>query len=110
MLSDGTYRRSSTPRTSLQNQELILSLGQQGLVSRRYVLETLNLPGWKEEIERGGESQLDMALQVLIEAGLPKESALQLKQFLIQPQGGPGDIKKPGGGATPPRAEQGRVQ
>jgi len=101
---------SSTPRTSLQNQELILSLGQQGLVSRRYVLETLNLPGWKEEIERGGESQLDMALQVLIEAGLPQESALQLKQFLIQPQGGPGDIKKPGGGATPPRAEQGRVQ
>ena len=101
---------SSTPRTSLQNQELILSLGQQGLVSRRYVLETLNLPGWKEEIERGGENQLDMALQVLIDAGLPQESALQLKQFLIQPQGGPGDIKKPGGGATPPRAEQGRVQ
>lgn len=101
---------SSTPRTSLQNQELILSLGQQGLVSRRYVLETLNLPDWKAEIERGGESQLDMALQVLIEAGLPQESALQLKQFLIQPQGGPGDIKKPGGGATPPRAEQGRVQ
>lgn len=100
---------SSTPRTSLQNQELILSLGQQGLASRRYVLETLNLPGWKEEVERNGESQLDMALQVLIEAGLPQESALQLKQFLIQPQGGPGDIKKPGNGGTP-RAEQGRVQ
>ncbi|HQL01060.1 MAG TPA: hypothetical protein PK090_09810, partial [Smithellaceae bacterium] len=88
---------SSTPRTSLQNQELVLNLSQRGLLSRRYVLEALNLPNWKEEIERGGENQLDMALQVLIEAGLPQEAAIQLKQVLMQPQGGPGDVKKPAG-------------
>lgn len=88
---------SSTPRTSLQNQELVLGLSQRGLLSRRYVLEALNLPNWKEEIERGGEGQLDMALQTLIEAGLPQEQAIALKQILIQPQGGPGDIKKPAG-------------
>lgn len=86
---------SSTPRTSLQNQELVLGLSKMGLLSRRYVLEALNLPSWKEEIERGGEGQLDMALQVLIEAGLPQEAAIQLKQVLIQPQGGPGDVKTP---------------
>jgi len=88
---------SSTPRTSLQNQELVLGLSDKGLLSRRYVLEALNLPNWKEEIERGGENQLDMALQVLIEAGLPQEAAIQLKQVLMQPQGGPGDVKKPAG-------------
>jgi hypothetical protein len=38
-----------------------------------------------------------MALQVLIEAGLPQEAAIQLKQVLMQPQGGPGDVKKPAG-------------
>jgi len=95
---------SSTPRTSLQNQELVLGLSDKGLLSRRYVLEALNLPNWKEEVERGGENQLDMALQVLIEAGLPKEAAIQLKQVLMQPQGGPGDVKKPGQPA--PKAPQ----
>lgn len=95
---------SSTPRTSLQNQELVLGLSDKGLLSRRYVLEALNLPNWKEEIERGGENQLDMALQVLIEAGLPQEAAIQLKQVLMQPQGGPGDVKKPGQPA--PKAPQ----
>lgn len=95
---------SSTPRTSLQNQELVLGLSDKGLLSRRYVLEALNLPNWKEEIERGGENQLDIALQVLIEAGLPQEAAIQLKQVLMQPQGGPGDVKKPGQPA--PKAPQ----
>jgi hypothetical protein len=97
---------SSTPRTSLQNQELVLGLSDKGLLSRRYVLEALNLPNWKEEIERGGENQLDMALQVLIEAGLPQEAAIQLKQVLMQPQGGPGDVKKPGQPTAAPKAPQ----
>lgn len=101
---------SSTPRTSLQNQELIMGLSQRGIVSRRYVLEALNLPNWQEEVERGGEGQLDQALQILIEAGLPKEKAIMLKQMLLEPQGGPGDIKKP---VQPqpgtPKAQQGQV-
>lgn len=102
---------SSTPRTSLQNQELIMNLAQRGMVSRRYVLESLNLPNWQEEIERGGEGQLDQALQILIEAGLPKETALQLKQMLLKPQGGPGDVKTPGQPKPgTPMAQQGRVQ
>jgi hypothetical protein len=104
---------STTPRTSLQNQELVMSLSDRKLLSRRYVLETLNLPNWKEEIERGGEDQLDMALQVLIEAGLDKNAALELKQYLIQPQGGPGDSQRtPSSQPKPgmPKAQQGVQQ
>ena len=97
---------SSTPRTSLQNQELILGLSDKGLLSRRYVLEALNLPNWKEELERIADGQLDQALQILIQAGLPKEAAIQLKQVLIQPQGGPGDVKKPGQPTAAPKAPQ----
>ncbi len=85
---------STMPRTSLQQQDLVMQLAGRGLLSRRYVLEMLNMPDWKQEVERSGESQLDMALQVLIDAGCPREEAIALKQYLIQPQGGPGDIKQ----------------
>ena len=85
---------STTPKTSLQNQELILTLSQQGLISKRYVLEALNLPNWKEEVERNAEGMLEQAMQILIQAGLPEEKATQLYQVLVQNQGGPGDIRQ----------------
>lgn len=101
---------STTPRTSLQQQEdakwlyLNKAIGQQGL------LEALKWPGWKIEIERTAETQLDQALQLLIQAGLPEEQAVSLKQFLMQPQGGPGNTQKQGGSqnvAPPQRPTQG---
>jgi hypothetical protein len=97
---------SSTPRTSLQNQELVLGLSDKGLLSRRYVLEALNLPNWKEELERIADGQLEQAMQILIQAGLPKEAADILYQQLSQVQGGPGDVVKPNtesktGGGSP---------
>ena len=61
-------------------------------------------------MERGGEGQLDQALQILIDAGLPKEKAIMLKQMLLEPQGGPGDIKKSGQPQPgTPKAQQGQV-
>jgi hypothetical protein len=101
---------STTPRTSLQVQEQAVSLANSGQIDRRALLETINFPNWQAIVERMGETQLDAALQVLIDAGLKEEEAIQLKQFLLQPQGGPGDVKKPGQpkpGA--PRAQQGQV-
>jgi hypothetical protein len=101
----------------LQNQELVLGLSDKGLLSRRYVLEALNLPNWKEELERLADGQLEQAMQILIQAGLPKEAADMLYQQLSQVQGGPGDVKKPNtaskaGGGSPtsgtPKAYQGR--
>lgn len=88
---------SSTPRTSLQNQELAVTLADKGHIDRRALLETINFPNWKAIIERIGENQLDGALQVLIAAGLPQENAIMLKNMLMQPQGGPGDTTQ-----TPP--------
>jgi len=105
---------SSTPRTSLHIQELAQRLFDQKAIGQRGYLEAINWPNWKEEIERTAESQLDQALQVLIEAGMPEEEAIQLKQYLLEPQGGPGDVngKKTNvalQGARPgvPRAYQG---
>ena len=86
---------SSTPRTSLQKEETAKWLWSAKAISLRGLLEALNWEGWKQEIERNGETQLDQALQILIDAGLPEESAIQLKQVLMLPQGGPGDTKKP---------------
>ena len=99
---------STTPRTSLQVQELALELGKMGLLDRRAVLETLNFPNWRLIVERMGETAIDTALGVLIEAGLPEEDAIMLKQMLIQTQGGPGDTGSAGGAA--PGGGTGQVQ
>lgn len=74
---------STTPRTSLQRQELAFQLYQQKAIGQRGLLEAINWPNWKEELERTAESQLDQALQILIEAGLPEEEAVALRQFLL---------------------------
>jgi hypothetical protein len=82
---------STVARTTLQVQEQAMQLYENGSIDRRALLETLNFPGWKEIVERAGEGQLDQALQILIDSGLPEEVAYEMRQFLMQPQGGPGD-------------------
>lgn len=98
---------STTPRTSLQVEEQAINYFKLRAIDARALLETTNFPNWKKIIERTGETQLDMALQVLIQAGLPEEQAIGLKQILMQPQGGPGDTQQ----STPqpgiPKAQQG---
>jgi len=103
---------SSTPRTSLQIQEQAMRLATAGFIDKQALLETLNFPRWKEIIERTGESQLDTALSVLVQAGLPQEYAIQLKQSLMQPQGGPGNAQQVGSSQPQPgtpRAMQGTI-
>jgi hypothetical protein len=102
---------STTPRTSLQVQEQAVNLATAGFIDRRALLETLNFPGWKEIIERMGETQVDSALQVLVEAGLPEDQAIMLRQVLMQSQGGPGDVPQTSTQPRPgvPRAKQGAV-
>ena len=81
---------STTPKTSLQIQELSKWLWTTKAIGQRGLLEAVGWPGWKQEVERTAESQLDQALQILISAGLPEEEAIQLKQHLIEPDQGPG--------------------
>jgi hypothetical protein len=82
---------STTPRTSLQRQETAMTLYKLRAIGQQGLLEAVNWENWKEEVERTAESQLDQALQILIAAGMPKETAIQLRQTLMLPQGGPGD-------------------
>lgn len=95
---------STTPRTSLQVQELGMKLYELKAIGQRGLLESLNWPNWREEIERTAESQLDQALQILIAAGLPEDAAIALKQALMENQGGPGDTKK-----TPATTDKGKA-
>jgi len=77
---------STVARTSVQIREQAVELYKMGVIDRRALLEALNFPGWKGVLERVGEGQLDQALQILIDAGLSEETAVQLKQLLLQPQ------------------------
>jgi len=80
---------STIARTSAQDQEQAVGLYKLGAIDRTAVLSILGIKDRKQIIERMGETQLDAALQTMIEAGLPEEQAMQLKQYLMQPQTGP---------------------
>lgn len=79
---------STVARTSIQQQEQAVSLYKLNAIDRQALLETLNFPNWKTIIERVGEGQLDQAIQILVQAGMPEEEAGMLKQFLLEPQTG----------------------
>lgn len=85
---------STTPRTSLQMQEIAKWLWESKAIDQRAVLEIMNVPDWKGIVERTGETQLDQALQILIDSGMPEEEAYNLKQYLMQPDQGPGGENK----------------
>jgi len=91
---------STMPKTSLQIEEQARELYKAGAIDRQALLEALNFPGWKKIIERAGEGQVDQALQILIAAGLDEETAYSLKQYVMQPNQGPGGSKTKGSGAT----------
>lgn len=84
---------STTPRTSLQIQEMAQKLYAEKAIDRPALLEAINFPDWKAIIERMGETELDYAFQILIDAGMLEEDAIQLKQYLLEPGQGPGGEK-----------------
>ncbi|MEA1926902.1 MAG: hypothetical protein U9N73_01755, partial [Candidatus Auribacterota bacterium] len=101
---------STVARTSIQQQEQAMALYRDKAIDRQALLETLNFPGWKQIIERVGEGQLEEALQILVQAGMDEEDAMQLKQILMEPQTGPEaqqSNKQPQPGT--PRSQQGHV-
>jgi hypothetical protein len=103
---------STTPKTSLQLQETAVKLYQLKAIGQQGLLEAMKWPNWKEEIERTAESQLDQALQLLIQAGLPKDTAMVLRNALMLAQGGPGDTVQGGEGKPKPGvpvAQQGKT-
>lgn len=98
---------STVAKTSLQVQEQAEALYEKGAIDRQALLETLNFPNWKEIVERVSEGQLGQAVQILIQAGLPEDIGMTLYQYLIQPQGGPGNRPQDAGAGKENRAGQG---
>ena len=98
---------STVAKTSLMVQEQAMEFYTAGAIDRRALLEISNFPGWKEIVERTGENQVQGAINVLIQAGLPPEQAQAIYQFVMQPQGGPGDVTS---GKVPALHPQGNGQ
>lgn len=92
--SGGSYAR-----TTAQEQELAMQMFAAGLADQKFVIETLNVPGKKELLERMGENQLDQAFNILVQAGYPPDGMMEdgtqlpplevLQQILSAPQHGP---------------------
>ena len=98
---------STVARTSSQTKQEALELYKLQAIDRQALLQQLTFPDWKRIVERMGESELQQALSILVQAGLPEEQARELYNFLVQDQGGPGDTSKmtpPGGGIGQPGA------
>jgi hypothetical protein len=110
---------STVAKTSSQVKNEAVELFKLEAIDRQALLEAINFPNWRKIVERMGESQLQAALSVLIQAGMPEEVAREIYNQLLQDQGGPGDATQqnaPGGGvgapgapaeAGTPKAEQG---
>jgi len=102
---------STVAKTSVQDQEQAIGLYKIGGIDRTAMLDKINYKDRDSIVERMGETQLDEAMQVLIAAGMPQEEAIQLKQYLMQPQTGP--AAQGGGNSGPkagvPKAEQGNA-
>ena len=88
---------STVAKTSMQVQEQAVLLYDKAAIDRIALLETLNFPKWREVVERVGEGQLSQAIDILIQAGMPEDQAVQLRQQLAQRQGGPGVGNRQGG-------------
>jgi hypothetical protein len=80
---------STVARTSAGDQEQAVGLYKINAIDRTALLDSLNYKDKKQIIERMGETKLDEAFNVLVESGMDKDEALQLRQYLMQPQNGP---------------------
>lgn len=88
---------STVAKTSSQVRQEALELFKLQAIDRQALLKQINFPDWRNIVERMGESQLQAALGVLVQSGLPEDVARELYNTLIQDQGGPGDASESNG-------------
>lgn len=85
---------STMPRTALAVQEMAPKLFEMNAIDRRALLvDALEFTNGQAICERMGETDLDAALNILVDAGLPEEEAIRLKQYLLSPGQGVGGSK-----------------
>lgn len=108
---------STMIQTRVQKQEQSVSLYKERAIDQQALLEDLGYPKAKQVLERMAEGQLDTAMAILVQAGLPEDQAMQLLQVLQQQQFGvPGEsgvpVNSKTAGSTPgvPVAQQGQIE
>ena len=77
---------STTPRTSLQVQELSATLYQEGTIDQEARLEAINFPGWRAILTRMQAPLFQQLLEFLAEEGLDEEIILKVEQFIEENQ------------------------
>jgi hypothetical protein len=108
---------STMIQTRTQKQEQSVGLFEKGAIDQQALLEDLGYPKAKQVLERMAEGQLETAMSIMVQAGMPEEQAMQIMQVLQQQQFGnnnaspdSGGGQTTGGGAGVPTAKQGQIQ
>ncbi len=77
---------STTPRTSLQIQEISAALFEEGVIDQQARLEAVNFPDWKAIIMRMQAPLFEQLLQFLFDMGMPEEQIVEVQQFIEKEQ------------------------
>lgn len=106
---------STMIQTRVQKQEQSVSLYKEGAIDQQALLEDLGYPKAKQVLERMAEGQLETAMSIMVQAGLPEDQAVQLMEVLKQQQFGntpASESNSTGGnqGAGVPVAQQGKIE
>ncbi len=88
---------SSAPITKAGRRQQYIELFKIEAMDLESLLEMLEIPKYRQVVERVTEqNSLGGAMDILIQAGLPEEEAIQLYKFLLEDQGGTGRKEKKG--------------
>jgi hypothetical protein len=106
---------STTPRTSLQVQELSAALFAEGTIDQQARLENINFPDWKAILQRMQAPMFQQLIDYLIEMGLPEELVADVEKFIQENQeqlAGQGSTNQPAESTTKtkpgvPKSKQG---
>lgn len=77
---------STTPRTSLQVEEMAKVLFQEGAIDQQALLESVNFPDWKAIIMRMQAPMFEQLMQFLLDMGMPEEQVMQVQEFIDKEQ------------------------
>lgn len=75
---------STLLKSDAQIQQQAMDLFAAGAIDTQALLQKINFPGWKTILERMSGNKLQIAMQTLVDAGIPEEIVQQLPQYMKQ--------------------------
>ena len=75
---------STLIKSDAQIQQESMELFKAGAIDTQALLERANYPGWKTILARMSGSKLQIAMQTLVDAGVPEEVVQQLQPYIQQ--------------------------